>query len=446
MPAKHLSLCILLAYAGFVLAASLPAAASAATAVDTTWVRTFDHDFYNWATPHVQTFMFPDSGLRCRQVLMRYRIECPSSPNTCDPWDRLGHLRVFAPRDTFEIARIVTPYSIGNRSCTWTLDVTDYRPILHDQVTLENYIETWINGSNGWIVTIDFGFIRGAPLIEPYRLVNLWRSDYAVYGDPARPIEDWTLPKDVLIDAGADVVKFRAIATGHGQGNTQNCTEFCEKKHTIIANGNSTWHYVWRGDCESNTCSPQGGSWTFDRAGWCPGDKVTPWDVDITPWVTPGETATLDYVIQNYENLCRPGNPSCPCTDCNYNANGHTEPIWTFQTQLVYYRLVNQADVGESDGTIPSGITIQQNTPNPFRPTTTIRYTVDAPGAVRLVIFDAGGRTVREITREHAAAGAFRILWDGRDDGGNRAPAGVYFYRVQGMHGESRAQRMLLLN
>ena len=102
------------------------------TRLDTTWVTTFDHDFYNWATPHIETFQFPSDSVFWKQILLYYLIQCPAPPGDCDPWDRLGHLRVIEEDSMgaeihYEIARIVTPYDItgGNRpdSCTWVLDV-----------------------------------------------------------------------------------------------------------------------------------------------------------------------------------------------------------------------------------------------------------------------------------------------------------------------------------
>ena len=61
---------------------------------DSTWVMTFDHDFYNWATPHEDNFTFPPLTERFAQVLLHYTIECPTAPGDCDPWDRLGYLKV----------------------------------------------------------------------------------------------------------------------------------------------------------------------------------------------------------------------------------------------------------------------------------------------------------------------------------------------------------------
>jgi len=39
----------------------------------------------------------------------------------------------------------------------------------------------------------------------------------------------------------------------------------------------------------------QGGTWWFGRGGWCPGQQVDPWVVDVTAEVTPGQPATVSY-------------------------------------------------------------------------------------------------------------------------------------------------------
>ena len=302
---------IQLIFAAVILAVTAPVAS--AVPGDTLWVRTFDHDFYNWVGWHRQTFTFPDSSLYYRKVVIFYRIECPGPPNDCDPWDRKGSLRIVRDPNWTEIARVITPYDIsgGGRPgfCTWEIDATDYEPLLHGPVELAQSIDTYVGGSNGWIVTIDFAFIEGVPALKPFKVIDLWQSEGAVYGDPDNPIENFLSAKTVPIDSRADAVKFRMITTGHGQGNSANCAEFCMKRHKIKVNASSWEEYLWRSDCELNACSAQGGTWTLDRAGWCPGDKVTPWDIDVTAAVTPGADATVDYDIAAYTNLCRPNNP-----------------------------------------------------------------------------------------------------------------------------------------
>jgi hypothetical protein len=442
-------------FALLLLGGAVPCAATDARP-DTTWVTTFDHDFYNWADPHTQSFAFPSGGLPWGQILLYYRIECPPAPGDCDPWDRLGHLRVvetdsLGAETLYEIARIITPYDItgGNYPghCEWVLDVSDYVTLLHDTVTLRNYIESWIGGQRGWIVTIRFAFIPGVMPLEPYRVANLYQRDYIVYGDPANPHESYLPPLDVPIDAETVRVKARAICTGHGQGNTDNAAEFARKWHEFLVGTTSYNHILWRNDCAQNDCSPQGGTWYYARAGWCPGDKVDPWDVDITGSVTPGAPATIDYNIEPYENFCRPNNPNCvdgtTCTDCDYNYTGHTEPHFTLQAQLILYR-EHAPEAVQADPIGRRELGLGPNRPNPFSPTTAFQYEMDAPGTATITIRSADGRLVRQLVQQHRTPGSFSCSWDGTDADGRRLPSGTYFYEVQAA-GRTGVRKMVLL-
>jgi len=75
-------------------------------------------------------------------------------------------------------------------------------------------------------------------------------------------------------------------------------------------------------------------------------------------------------------------------------------------------------------------MTLDQNTPNPFNPSTTIRY--DVPGMCRVVleIFNAGGESVRRLADRYMPAGTYTAVWDGCDGTGKRVSSGVYFYRL----------------
>ncbi|MBP6874641.1 MAG: hypothetical protein KBD56_01070 [Candidatus Eisenbacteria bacterium] len=434
-----------LAIVAILLACGVPCAL--AEVGDTTWVTTFDHDFYNWADPHVQTFQFPPPG-NWAQILLYYRIECPPAPGDCDPWDRLGHIRVITYDSSmtevhYEIARIVTPYDITGPgypgSCTWTLDVSHYETLLHDSVTLRSYIESWIGGNRGWIVTVRFAFIEGETELEPFRITNLWTYDYLVFGDPARPIETALAPMQVALDPEAVAFRVVATVTGHGQGNTDNAAEFARKWHEVAVGDTSYGHYLWRPNCGGNECSPQGGTWQYPRAGWCPGKEVRPWVVDITPDVTPGTLATLDYDIEPYVNFCRPTNPECvdnvTCADCDYNYEGHGEPYFCFNAQLVEFRRHASA-IGEdafapAPAPAPSAAWVGQGSPNPFTRSVSIPYGLALGGEAIISIYTPEGRLLREIARRHDAPGAFSCVWDGRDDAGQDAAPGIYFYRVR---------------
>jgi len=78
-----------------------------------------------------------------------------------------------------------------------------------------------------------------------------------------------------------------------------------------------------------------------------------------------------------------------------------------------------------------NGTVLEQNSPNPFNPTTTIRYELGAPGSVVLRVYDLRGRVVRTLVDANRASGPNSAVWNGRDDRGVRAASGVYFYRLE---------------
>jgi hypothetical protein len=110
-----------------------------------------------------------------------------------------------------------------------------------------------------------------------------------------------------------------------------------------------------------------------------------------------------------------------------------------------HYKITAMDDAGnESDPTSPTTITgaedfpiperyaLYQNKPNPFNPTTVIRYDVPAGGGhITLEVYDVAGRLVRTLVDDAQPAGEKRVTWDGRDNRGDSAASGVYFYRLQ---------------
>ena len=87
---------------------------------------------------------------------------------------------------------------------------------------------------------------------------------------------------------------------------------------------------------------------------------------------------------------------------------------------------------------------LEQNVPNPFNPRTRIEYTLPRAGKVKLEIFDAVGRVARTLVDEAQAAGQQAVVWDGRGDGGEILPTGVYLYRLES-DGLRQTRKMMLL-
>jgi FlgD Ig-like domain len=82
--------------------------------------------------------------------------------------------------------------------------------------------------------------------------------------------------------------------------------------------------------------------------------------------------------------------------------------------------------------TTPSNVGwLGQNVPNPFNPTTTIRFVLPSSDRMSLTIYTADGRLVRTLLDEVRASGPHEVTWDGRDDRGETLSSGVYFYQLR---------------
>ncbi len=89
-------------------------------------------------------------------------------------------------------------------------------------------------------------------------------------------------------------------------------------------------------------------------------------------------------------------------------------------------------------------VELAQNAPNPFNPTTTIRFSLPASQEVGLAIYAADGKLVRTLVDGVKERGTHNATWDGRDMAGNPVSSGVYFYRLTaGKFSESK--KMVLL-
>lgn len=92
----------------------------------------------------------------------------------------------------------------------------------------------------------------------------------------------------------------------------------------------------------------------------------------------------------------------------------------------------------------PAPAALEQNFPNPFNPSTSIRFHLALAGAVRLVIVDLGGHVVRTLVDGPREPGTYTETWDGRDEAGRRVAAGSYLY-VLDTGGWNRSQRLVMV-
>ncbi len=93
---------------------------------------------------------------------------------------------------------------------------------------------------------------------------------------------------------------------------------------------------------------------------------------------------------------------------------------------------------------LPDRITLDRNYPNPFNPSTVIRFALPGAGRAKLTVLDSRGRTIRVLMDGPASAGRHQAVWDATDGNGRPVPSGLYFYRLETVNG-TRTGKMLFL-
>ena len=113
----------------------------------------------------------------------------------------------------------------------------------------------------------------------------------------------------------------------------------------------------------------------------------------------------------------------------------------------VYYKLIaatiNGVQYGEyvsisNQENLPNEIVLHPNYPNPFNPTTTIRFSVGRQQAVSLQVFDITGRLIETLIDGKMEPGTHEIIWDAQS-----YSAGIYF--LQMTSGRNRQVQKLIL-
>jgi len=218
--------------------------------------------------------------------------------------------------DRYELGRFITPYgnglSLGNDGFLWKYDVSDYEPLLHDTVHL--------NAGN-WqeLLDLSFDIIKGTPPRDVHDVRNVWTGDIGWTSTTENELNE----RQVLIPADAQNSRLKVRLTGHGS-DQGNCAEFCPNYCYLFIDSVQRYsRQIWRTDCPVNPLYPQGGTWVYPRANWCPGAEVTTYDMELTPYVTPGDSTRLNL------NL----NPH------NYTSGGW--PNYVTETQLITYGAPN---------------------------------------------------------------------------------------------------------
>jgi hypothetical protein len=142
------------------------------------------------------------------------------------------------------------------------------------RVIINTFVGPRVNSQygTGWIVDAKLTYQAGEPSRVPLAALAISFGDVTC-GDPAQPTARTAA---IEVFEGVGSASSYMLITGHGQGNIDNCAEFCSKTHSLQLGSAAASTVIWRDDCHLNPVSPQPGTWELSRAGWCPGDIVRP--------------------------------------------------------------------------------------------------------------------------------------------------------------------------
>ena len=258
-----------------------------------------------WNAQYKTKVTFPYEN-QWAKILMVQKLKCDSltagDQYPCGEWDYIWNTFIYIPNGDsiiqYNISSFVTPYGKrlemgGEKGWEWIYDISEYSPILKGTIDLEV-------GNNQELLDLEFKFIKGTPPQNIISIENIY--PYGEYKYEHLANDSVLNQVSINLNKNAKAYKIKSIISGHGHSGPYNCCEWDSKTHTWYINGYELFRWnVWT-DCGNNPLYPQGGTWPFNRAGWCPGTIVDEYEFELTPFVIPGDTIILNYGIENYYN------------------------------------------------------------------------------------------------------------------------------------------------
>lgn len=210
---------------------------------------------------------------------------------------------------------------------------------------------------------------------------------------------------------------------------------------TWIAMGPSVAHTITKtgartcGDCHNNMGSGVAAIEDYNADGimqfatWNTSDSTLSWLQGIVPLPLDYKRSfKMDFITYNGDPNDPPG-PSKNWSFVKGDADGfqllYATPLSMEQMSILGFD-TNLVNVGRIDNTLPTGYSLEQNFPNPFNPTTAIRFSLPERSQVELVVYDALGNYVETLVDAEKEAGVYEAEFNA--DG---LSTGVYFYQIK---------------
>jgi len=193
----------------------------------------------------------------------------------------------------------------------------------------------------------------------------------------------------------------------------------------------------------------------FDNGG-----MVIAW-TDYYNTVTEESNINYKYINSNGSMVCNDpgGYVLCDAKKNQYNPmiaviNNESYAVWadgrsSGKTEILglYAQKLSNETTAINDPVIPSisKFTLLQNSPNPFNPSTNIKFIInETTNSYTLNIYNLKGQLVKTLVKGNLEKGTHNIVWDGTDSNGNNVSSGIYLYSLS--NGKSnQIKRMVLM-
>lgn len=160
-----------------------------------------------------------------------------------------------------------------------------------------------------------------------------------------------------------------------------------------------------------------------------------------------GAIANLEFSIDSPELEVLEIEPTViekPSHELMFVYAGNNAEMKDLQPEFPVIRVVLSEVIPTQNDLLPTEFAIRQNAPNPFNPTTEIRYELPQAAQVQLNVYNILGQKVITLVDAFKEAGYNSVTWNGMDQGGSVVASGMYFYRIEA--GEfSKTLKMMML-
>ncbi|HSL88295.1 MAG TPA: FG-GAP-like repeat-containing protein, partial [Ignavibacteriaceae bacterium] len=150
----------------------------------------------------------------------------------------------------------------------------------------------------------------------------------------------------------------------------------------------------------------------------------------------------LEYNNDNYElyyikrnELLHQNSIYYSATVDDFDADGYPEIVISMdQIENNLFRIFcrilkksNTVDIADAISSESSQYNLSDSYPNPFNPSTTLRFKIPIEDRVTIKVFNILGKEIKTLLDETRQSGEHLITWDGNDSDGNKMPSGIYF-------------------